>query len=56
MYINETRKVQKAGNSLIAVIPKIITRILKVKKGDNVIFKNENERVYIEKEGNDYYS
>lgn len=50
MNVKETRKVQKVKNSLITVIPKFIACILGIKKGDKIIFKNENERIYIEKE------
>ena len=48
----ESRKVQQLSNktTLITVIPKIIAYILDLKKGDKLVFKNENDRVYIEKE------
>ena len=48
----ESRKVQQLSNktTLITVIPKVIAYILGIKKGDRLIFKNENDRIYIEKE------
>ena len=53
MNIKEKRKIQqlKDKNTFIVVIPKIITYFLGLKRGDKLVFKNENDRVYIEKEG-----
>lgn len=52
MKIYEVRKVQQTGgkNTLSTVIPKVIVYLLGIKKGDKLVFKNENDRVYIERE------
>lgn len=51
--MEEKRKIQqiKNKNTFFVVIPKVITYILGLNKGDKLVFKNENGKVYIEKEG-----
>ena len=48
----EKRKIQKLKdkNTLFVVIPKAISYILGLNKGDNLYFKRENNKIYIEKE------
>jgi antitoxin MazE len=47
---NETRKVNKMGNSLGVGIPKSIIEALDLKKGDEIQFKiSDNDRIVMEK-------
>ena len=52
MKIEEKRTIQqiKDRNTFFVVIPKIISYFLGLKKGEKLVFKTENNRVYIEKE------
>ena len=54
MEIEEKRTVQKIKTknsySLLVVIPKIVAKYLGIKKGQNLIFKNEENRIFIDKE------
>lgn len=50
--MQEKRKVQqvKNRNTFIVVIPKVVSYILGLNKGDKLVFKSEKDRVYIERE------
>lgn len=52
MRILEKRRVQKVKdkNTLLIVIPKIVTAFLGLQKSDKLIFKNEKDKIVIEKE------
>ena len=54
MKIEEKRKIQQVAerNTLFVTLPKLVTAFLNLQRGQKLIFKKENERIYIEGEKN----
>lgn len=52
MKFSLKRKVQKLPNknTFIVCIPQAIVSIMGIEKGNKIIFKNENNKIYIERE------
>ena len=51
MIILEKRKIQKISNknTLLVVIPKIVSLFLDLKYGDSLVFKKDRNKIMIEK-------
>ncbi|OJH01913.1 addiction module antitoxin [Staphylococcus hominis] len=48
-----SRKVRRAGNSLVVSIPNEVLETLDIKEGNNVQFNIKDNQVYLEKEVNE---
>ncbi|MDS3884563.1 AbrB/MazE/SpoVT family DNA-binding domain-containing protein [Staphylococcus hominis] len=48
-----SRKVRRAGNSLVVSIPNEVLEALDIKEGNNVQFNIKDNQVYLEKEVNE---
>ena len=54
MKIEEKRKIQQVAerNTLFVTLPKLVTAFLNLQRGQKLVFKKENDRIYIEGEKN----